>query len=68
MRAFRVENLVDYSSDGTGTLGQPVITIPFRIYSCAAGNYSVCPFEALKLVPRRNVWNCYVSVRQSMLI
>ena len=31
---------------GTGTLGEPVITIPFRTYSCAAGNYSVCPFEA----------------------
>ncbi len=36
----------DYSSDGTGTLQEPVITIPFRPYSCAAGNYSVCLFEA----------------------
>ena len=31
---------------GTGTLQEPVIAIPFRTYSCAAGNYSVCLFEA----------------------
>ena len=42
-RAFRIEI---NSTDGTGTLQEPVITIPFRTYSRAAGDYSVCPFEA----------------------
>ena len=43
---FEDDPFRDYSPDQTGTLQEPAITIPFRTYSCAAGNYSVCPFEA----------------------